>query len=511
MAAPRRNMPICAKVSAMKQAVRVASVALSLLAAAAGQTTPCPSLRALTGFEFTIATAEAVPASKEVPAHCRVTGQILPEIRFEVYLPSNWNRRFLMRGNGGYAGVMDRGGARRIMQQGFAVAVTDTGHDAVLEPGAIFALNRQKLLDYAFRSLHTTAVAAKQLIRAHYGAAPEKSYWFGCSTGGRQALIMAQRFPDDFDGIIAGAPVLDFTGTMFQFAWISNALAAAPIPLAKMRAVSEAVYRKCDGSDGLEDGLIDDPRRCDLSPSRDLPQCPAGQDNPTCLTEPQLQAVTKIYSPVFANGRQLMPGWPAGAEVIPPNGRSGWSEWILKDDGPTIGFNFADSFFKHMAFERKNPNFDLARLDFDKDSPRVDWLRLILDAVDTDLSAFRARGGKLIMYYGWSDQALNALMGVNYFEAVLQRMGTQTHDFFRFFTVPGMFHCGGGIGCSSFDMLPPLMEWVEKGNAPERVISSRVVDGKTVRTRPLCPYPQTARYRGSGSIDEAASFTCVAP
>lgn len=495
----------------MNQAVRVVLFALCLAGCAAAQPVPCQALRSLTGFEFTVATAGDVPASKDAPAHCRVTGQILPEIRFEVYMPSNWNRRFLMLGNGGFAGVMARGGALRSIQTGFAVAVTDTGHDANLEPLATFAVNRQKLYDYAFRSLHTTAVAAKQLIRAHYGAPAGKAYWQGCSTGGRQALILAQRFPGDFDGIIAGAPVLNFTGTMFQFAWMSNALAAAPIPLNKMKAVAAAVYAKCDGADGLEDGLIDDPRRCDFSPARDLPKCRAGEDNPGCLTAAQLQAIERIYSPVTSNGKELMPGWPVSAEAIPPGGRSGWSEWILKDDGPTIGYSFADSFFKHMAFERKNPNFELARLDFDKDSPRVEWLRPLLDAVDTDLSAFRARGGKLLMYYGWSDQSLNALMGVNYYEAVLKQMGSDTTSFFRFFTVPGMFHCGGGIGCSSFDMLHPLMDWVEKGTAPERVLSSRVVDGKTVRTRPLCPYPQIARYHGAGSIDEAASFRCTAP
>ncbi len=406
---------------------------------------------------------------------------------------------------------MDRGGALRSMAAGFAVAVTDTGHDASREPLAAFAVDRQKLYDYAFRSLHTTTLVAKQIIQSHYGLGPERSYYQGCSTGGRQGLILAQRFPNDFDGIIAGAPVLNFTNTMFQFAWMANALADAPIPLAKMKHVADTIYKQCDAKDGLEDGLIDDPRRCAFSASRDLTVCPAGADRPDCLNPAQLRAIEKIYSPVMSNGQVIMPGWPVSAEIAGPNGRSGWAEWILKDDGPSIGRSFAESFFRYMAFERKDSGVDISRLDFDKDSPRVDWLRSILDATDTDLSAFRSRGGRLIMYYGWSDQSLNALMGVNYYEAALKSTGPETPAFFRFFTVPGMFHCGGGVGCSSFDMLPPLIDWVEKGAAPDRVIASKLVDGKPVRTRPLCPYPQTARYKGSGSIDQAENFTCTAP
>ncbi len=489
----------------------LAPILCALSLGAQAQPLPCAQLRALTDLDLTIATAQHVPAGKDAPEHCKVTGQMLPEIRFEVYLPVNWNRRFLLRGNGGFAGQMDRGGALRSAGAGFAAAVTDTGHDASVEPLATFAVNRQKLYDYAFRSLHVTALAAKKLIQAHYGAPPLKSYYQGCSTGGRQGLILAQRFPSDFDGIIAGAPVLDFSGTMFQYAVIAKALAAAPIPLAKMKLVAGAVYKECDARDGLADGLIDDPRRCRFSPSRDLPICPGGQDNPGCFTPGQIKSLETVYSPVNINGRTLMPGWPAGAEIAGPNGVSGWANWLLSDTQPTISVNFSTSFFRHMAFEKPDPSLDLLSLDLDKASPRVDWLRPILDATQPDLSAFRDRGGKLIMYYGWSDPALNPMMGLNYYESVLNAMGPRTQDFFRYFTLPGVFHCGGGAGCGTADFLEPLIQWVENAKAPDRILSSKLVDGKPVRTRPLCPCPQTARYKGAGSIDDAASFDCALP
>lgn len=494
----------------MEQAIRALSLAIVLASAGWTQTRDCAALRTLTDLDLTIVTAQAIPAEERAPAHCKVTGQILPEVRFELYLPAGWNQRFLLRGNGGFAGTMDRGGAMRSMQAGFATAVTDTGHDAATEPLAAFAVNRQKLYDYAFRSLHVTTLAAKRLIQAFYGTPPRKSYYQGCSTGGRQGLILAQRFPGDFDGIIAGAPVLDFTGTMIQYAWIDKALSQAPIPLAKMKIVADAVYKECDAKDGLADGLIDDPRRCGFVPSRDLPRCQPGSDGPACLTDGQIQSLERVYSPVVVNGQTLMPGWPVSAEIAGPDGRSGWANWLLNDKGPTISVSFATSFFRFMAFEKSDPGLPLGSIDLEKDSARIDWLRPILDATQTDLGAFRERGGKLIMYYGWSDPALNPMMGLRYYESVVREMGTKTQDFFRYFTMPGVFHCGGGVGCASADFLKPLIDWVENGAAPDRILASKVVEGKTVRTRPLCPYPQEARYRGAGSIEDAASFDCAA-
>ncbi len=476
----------------------------------------CADLRSLTGYEFTVTTASLIPAAPDVPEYCRVTGQILPEIRFEVNLPTAWNRRFYMSGNGGYAGESldspQRARARELaVRRGFASAATNTGHDASSEPLATFAVNSQKLLDYAFRSLHTTSETAKRLIASYYGVGPSRSFFEGCSTGGRQALILAQRFPDDFDGIIAGAPVLNFTGTMTGYACSVQAFAAAPIPYGKLSLLADRVYAQCDAKDGIQDGLIDDPRRCDFRPSRDLPKCPEGADDAGCFTGAQIGTLEKIYGDVMSRGQRIFPGWPVGAEIAGSNGRSGWDNWIVRQDGrQTTWASFSETFFRYMAFPEKNPNYDLASFDVDKDPVRLEWIHSVLDATDPDLTRFRDHGGKLLMYFGWADPALNPQMGVGYYESVLSRMGPSTNDFFRLFMVPGMFHCGGGVGTSSFDMLAALLDWVEHGAAPDRIPAARVLNGKTVRTRPLCPYPQVARYSGSGSIDDAANFTCKA-
>jgi feruloyl esterase len=485
-------------------------LSVSILAAA-----DCASLRSLTGYEFTVATAALVPAAGNTPEFCRVTGQVQPEIRFEVALPANWNKRLLMVGNGGYAGenldAPGRAGARNdAVRRGFAFTHTNTGHDAAEEPLGTFALNRQKLLDYAFRAVHVTAATAKRLAAAYYGSGPVRSYFEGCSTGGRQALMAAQRFPQDFDGIISGAPVLDFTGTMLKYATLVQALAAAPIPAAKLKPLADRIYAMCDARDGLKDGLIDDPRRCGFEPARDLAKC-AGADGPDCFTEGQIRALENIYGDVMVGGRRVFPGWPVGAEIAGSNGRSGWDGWLVRDGQPATSFVFAETFFRFLAFPKKDPNFQLKQLDLERDEPQLAWIRSVLDATDTDLTAFRRRGGKLLLWYGWADPALNPLMGVEYYEAVVKRMGPATRDFFRLFMVPGVFHCGGGVGCASFDRQAALIDWVENGKAPDVLLASRIEKGQTLRTRPLCPYPQVARYIGSGSIDEAANFVCADP
>lgn len=476
---------------------------------------PCAGLRALTGYEFTVITAALIPASADAPEHCRISGQVLPEVRFEVNLPSAWNRRLYMFGNGGYAGEPFDAPPRvarrnQALRNGFAVAATNTGHDAAQEPLATFAVHPQKLFDYAFRSLHVTAQTAKKLAAAYYGNHPARSYFDGCSTGGRQGLILAQRFPKDFNGIVVGAPVLHFTGTMVSYAWMAQALAAAPIPTAKLPALARAIYERCDGADGLRDGLIDDPRRCDFQPAVHLPRC-ASQDDAGCFTSAQIETLRRIYSDVRGQGKRLFPGWPVGAEIAGPNGRSGWEGWIVRDNERTISVNFAESFFRFMAFPKKNTDFQLSAFDFDRHPEQLEWIAGVLDATDTDLTAFRDAGGKILMYYGWADQALNALMGVEYYEAVRQRMGQETAGFFRLFMIPGLFHCGGGIGTGAFDPVTAVINWVEKGAAPDAIRAARIEQGKVLRTRPLCPYPQVARYKGTGSIDEADNFRCAAP
>jgi hypothetical protein len=478
----------------------------------------CAAVQSLSGYEFTIESAVMVPADGATPEFCRVMGQILPEIRFELALPTKWNRRFHLTGNGGYAGDSLDSPQRLLlrsmaMRRGFAAAVTNTGHDGRDEPLASFAVSRQKLLDYAFRSLHVTTVAGKRIAAAYYGSAPVRSYYQGCSTGGRQGLILAQRFPADFDGIVAGAPVLDFSGTMTKFACTAQALAANPIPFNKLAYLAQRIYELCDAKDGLKDGLIDDPRRCGFQPRRDLDRC-TGTDHPRCFSEAQMATLEKIYGDIkTSDGKLVYPGWPVSAEVSGANGKSGWDQWIIRENGEkTTAHAYAESFFRYMAFPRKDQavNDLIAEFDVNKHAPRLDWIRPILDATNPDLTAFRDRKGKLLMYFGWADQSLNAQMGVNYYESAVKKMGPATAGFFRLFMQPGVFHCGGGVGPGSFEPLPILVDWVESGKTPESIRAAQIRDGKTLRTRPLCPYPQVARYQGSGSVDDAANFRCVA-
>jgi Tannase and feruloyl esterase len=476
----------------------------------------CASLVSLTGYEFSVLTATTIPASADAPEYCRVSGLVQPEIRFEVSLPTAWNGRLYMFGNGGYAGeALTASGrvatARRALARGFAAVQTNTGHDAATEPLGSFAASPQKFVDYASRAVHVTAMTAERVLQAYYNAPARHAYFDGCSTGGRQGLIEAQRFPDDFDGILAGAPVLDFSGTMISYSAIQRALGAASIAPAKLRLVSDAVYAKCDASDGVKDGVIDDPRACRFSPSADLPHCSGDADGADCFTSAQLHALESVYAAVRRSGTDFFPGWPPGAEIAAAaGGPSGWMPWFVAPaNGRPIQANFGETFFRFMAFGSPKPSYDWLSFDLDADLDAIDAARALLDATNPDLSRFKGRGGKMLTYFGWADPALNPMMGVRYYERVMRQAGPTTTDFYRLFMVPGMFHCGGGVGTSVFDAFTPLVEWVEKGTAPQTLSAARVVDGKTVRTRPLCPYPQVAKYSGSGSVDEAANFACA--
>jgi hypothetical protein len=271
----------------------------------------CESLRALTSYDISIISATTVAATSGVPEHCRVSLMIPPEINIEVNMPTAWNGRFYMFGNGGFAGESFQAPSRirnrsLALKAGFAVAATDQGHSAAKEPGATFARNRQKLLDYGFRSLHLTAETAKMLLRTYYGGAPSKSYFDGCSSGGREGLIFAERFPTDFDGIVAGSPAMDFTGGNLARAWWLQGLAATPIPAAKLKLLADAEYAKCDATDGLQDGLVSDPLHCDFRPDRDLPQCANGVDGANCFLPFEITAIKLIHSDVMSQGKRIL-------------------------------------------------------------------------------------------------------------------------------------------------------------------------------------------------------------
>jgi len=484
----------------------------------------CEALGKFKSKEIAQITAAAMPATADAPAQCRVTGLLSPEIAFEVSLPDKWNGRFYMIGNGGHAGeALDDPGrvAQRnsALQLGFAFAQTNTGHDARKEPGASFVLsNPEKAIDYAYRAVHLTAKTTKAITKEYYGKPVSRAYWNSCSNGGRQGLLEAQRFPDDFDGIVANAPWVDQTGFTIGAMWNQKALSEAPVTPAKLALVGQKVMEKCDAVDGLKDGLIDDPRKCDFNPARDVPACSAGTDGPDCLTAAQAAAIAKVYSGPVSNGKPFFPGYMPGSEAVMPNlfgggTGSGWVNLIVatQPDGKPADFNLAEGTMKYLVNKPPKPDYDYKTFDFDHDIHQLDAWSKLADAKNPDLAKFKQHGGKLIMTYGWADSILQPMMGVNYYEQALAKNGPDTKEFFRLFMVPGMAHCGGGIGPDRNDSMTAMIDWVEKGKAPDSIVASRVVNNQVVRTRPLCPYPQVARYSGSGSIDEAANFACVPP
>jgi Tannase and feruloyl esterase len=452
-----------------------------------------------------------VAATPGVPAHCRVTGVLAPEIAFEVSLPDRWNGRFYMIGNGGHAGeslddpfrVAQRDAA---LDAGFAFAQTNTGHDSHREPGASFVMsNPAKAIDYAYRAVNLTAVTAKGITRTYYGQDISRAYWNSCSNGGRQGLLEAQRYPQDFDGILVNSPWVDQTGFTVGAIWNQRALDAAPLTPGKLALVGRIIMDRCDALDGLKDGQIEDPRRCRLDVQHDLPACAAGTDDDTCLTAPQAATLAKIYGGPVSHGEPLFPGFMFGSET-------GWMNFIVasRPERKAADFALAEDTLRYLARVPPQPDYDYRSFDFERDVHLLDAWGELVNATNPDLSRFRLHGGKLIMTYGWADPVLQPLAGVRYYEQALARNGAATPQFFRLFMVPGMGHCSGGVATDQFDAVTALIDWVEKGKAPDAIRAARVVERRSVRTRPLCPYPQVARYTGHGSIDDAANFRCGA-
>lgn len=470
----------------------------------------CADVSSLSFPDVIAISARAIPADGDVPAHCRVDGTIDPEITFQVNLPMSWNGRYYMVGNGGPAGQQpDSQAAARAqaLAHGFAMGATDTGHNSAEEPGYTFGLDRQKAIDYAYRAVHLTAVTAKAIADAYYAQPVEYAYWNSCSNGGRQGMLEAQRYPDDFDGIIANAPWVDQTGFTIGAIWNQQAVDDVGLTAGKVATLSDAVLAQCDGIDGLEDGLIDDPRQCNIDVASLVPACAAGTDNDVCLTPDQAAAVQRVYDgPRDSGGRQLMSGFMPGSE-------SAWMGLVVPTSpgGPAADFGLAEGIMQYMVFQPPRPDWDYRDFDFDRDPELLDrWSRLA-DATDINLRAFRANGGKVIMTYGWADQVLQPEMAINYYEQAITANGPNGENFMRLFMLPGMTHCSGGTGPDQHDPLTAIIDWVEAGEAPDRMIARRFENGEVTRSRPICPYPQVARYDGSGSIDDASNFSCEAP
>jgi feruloyl esterase len=487
-------------------------------------TMPSKACEALSSFKregVVSLAARVVAATADTPKHCRVVGTITPEVAFEISLPDAWNRRFYMTGNGGLAGdAMDTPNSpdrTSALNNGFVHARTNTGHDARKEPSGSFIMNNpQKAIDYAYRAVHVTADLAKRVAADYYAKPVTFSYWNSCSNGGRQGLLEVQRYPEDFDGVVANAPWVDQTGFMVGAMWNQKALTETPVPASKLPLLAEKVMTKCDAIDGLKDGLIDDPRKCSFDPARDVPVCSAGADGADCLTPAQASAIAKIYSGPMSNGKPFFPGFMPGSEQLVPgqggNVASSWSGAIIpaQPNAKPADFNLAEGIMKYLVLDPPNPDYDAMTFDYDKAAATVARWSKLADAKDADLSKFHKRGGKLIMTYGWADQILQPLMGVRYYESIVAK-DRNAANYARLFMAPGMTHCAGGLGPDRNDAVSAVIDWVEKGKAPEQIIASKMTDGKIVRTRPLCPYPQVARYQGQGSIDEAANFKCEAP
>ena len=516
-------------------AVVLALVPMTFLAAAApgaATGTACSSLAALTIPGVSIREATAVPAgpftppgSRQdlmLPAFCRVEAVARPtsdsEIKFEVWIPEAWNGKFEGVGNGGYSGAIGYAAMAAGLRRGYAAASTDTGHtgdDMKFGQG-----HPEKVVDWAYRSIHVMTDAAKLIVRDHTGRFAEHAYFSGCSSGGHQALSEAQRYPDDYDGIIAGDPANNRIRQTFAFlnSWVAtHAKDGTPIiPAAKLPLLTKAAIETCDAIDGLKDGIIDDPRKCHFDPGKlqcgtnGTGQNPSAssplKDDASCLTAAQVDAARRMYEGTKSprTGELIFTGWPRGSESFGDNPIESWRQYVMDPPEPMrVGF------FRYFLFH--DPNWDYRTIDVDRDLAYAEQRLPFMAAVEHDLTPFKKRGGRLLMYTGWADPVVPPQDTVAYYDAVVKAMGgiEKTREFNRFFIAPGMGHCSGGPGPNQFDMLTALENWVEKGIAPDRIVASHSTNGKIDRTRPLCLYPQVARWKGTGSSDDAANFVCT--
>jgi feruloyl esterase len=501
--------------------VLLALLAVSLHARVALAATSCEGLAALTLPNTTVTLSQpvaagafkppapppgqggnaAAPSYADLPAFCRITATLRPssdsDIKMELWMPvSGWNNKFIVAGNGGFGGSIGFAPLATNLRLGYAVAVTDTGHQG--GSGSFMVGHPEKTIDFADRAVHEITVKSKAIAAAYYGTGPKLAYFNGCSTGGRQALTAAQRHPDDFDGIIAGAPGINAPDQGAGQIWFWNALIGTPeglIPRPKLTVLHNAVLQACDAQDGVKDGVLENPTRCKFDPK--VVQC-KGAEGPDCLTPAQVEAARKVYqgpinprtkkqifSPLYP-GSEL--GWPSSPTAEP------------------VGY--ALDVYRYMAFN--DANWDPRTLDYDKDVALAHKTMGPLDNTDPNLKKFVGRKGKLIMYQGWAEPGIPPGYISEYYKNVIASIGEKAADeSMRLFMVPGMGHCRGG-GTDTFNMLAALENWVEHGKVPESIPASMVVEGTVVRTRPLCPYPQEATYKGSGSTDEAENFVCKA-
>jgi hypothetical protein len=473
-----------------------------------------------------------------LPPSCRVELRLRPSpqssIHTMVWMPErDWNGRYQGIGNGGFAGSIDTLSMKIALSRGYAVSATDTGHVASDKDGR-WALNNAELIkDYGYRAIHETAVASKAMIAAYYGHAPHYSYFSSGSNGGRQGLMEAQRYPGDYDGILAGCPAADGTSLVATIAWMQQQIllkdnAAGWIAPKKLPAIAAATLAACDAIDGVRDGVIDDPRQCPFEP--ESMRC-RGKDASDCLSDAQIRSLKLIRSGPGAHAGRMLSGYEPGNEDT-----GLWIDWLSgKKPRKAIGYLYALEFNRYLI--HNDPDWTLDRFDIDRDLEAADRgiMGQAYNAIDPDLAPFAARGGKLILYHGWNDAALPAQRTIQYYEQVQDRVGAdRANTFVRLYMVPGLEHCTGGPGPNAFGQMPgggsgepgsdinaALIAWVEQGIAPDVIVAEKhasamkplfsQASSTPLRTRPLCPYPQVARWKGEGSTDQAQNFSCVSP
>jgi hypothetical protein len=509
---------------------RIAFGLCVLFAANAVKAADCDSLAKLTLTDTTIISAAVIPASDPVPEYCKIMGSIqnFPRstILFEVALPtSKWNGKYFYAGGGGFNGTIPK--LDQALADGFAAAGSDTGHKGGSNDAEWALDNLQAQLNYAHLATHITTGIGKDILMAYYGQHQRRSYFVGCSNGGKMALMEVQRYPYDFDAAISGDPVIDRTKLMMSYAYNAQALARGPIPPSKIPVIEKATLAACRNGGGVYGDLITTPGRCKFDPK--TIQC-SSRDGASCLTAAQAQALDKIlHGAVNSAGTQLYPGYLPGheddyASYITGNGTTAAV--------PASTWKIEDSFMRYFVFR---PGYDsVEQFSFDKDLTALESFAGDQDADNPDLTAFKAHGGKLILYHGWADHSIMPTRTVEYYASVIDRMGKtrdssveenadEVTDFARLFMVPGMHHCAGGPGPASFgganqgfpmafdaqhDIVMALDRWVESGVAPDKIVAAHMTNKVVDRTLPLCPYPQSAAYDGSGDVKSAESYRC---
>lgn len=516
--------------------MRVGAMLASLAGMQCGATwaADCAGLKSLKLDQTTITQAEIVTGDlkiegeepmRELPALCRVAGVLRPssdsEIRFEVWMPAEgWNGRFLGVGNGGFAGSIGYRQFVGYVKRGYAVAGSDAGHEGEATDATWAYGHPEKVKDFGWRAVHVTRERGKQIVAAYYGKPETKAYFDSCSDGGREALMEAQRFPEDYNGILAGAPANQWSTMIAAGISALQHLMDDPrafLPPRKLAAIEKAALDMCDAQDGLKDGVIGDPTQCKFDPETLLCK---GEETRECLTQPQIETLKVLYTGAKDHeGKTFFPGFSMGDET-------GWKSWVVGNAPGASDFaQYVQNDFRYIVMN--DPKWNALTADVDdvlKESRAKTAAEL--DSANPDLSDFAARGGKLILYHGWNDPAISPWNTVAYYKSVQQTMGAEkAASFVQLYMVPGMEHCYNGPGASAFGQLgiptakapqfgvfDSLVDWVEKGAQDENIVATKYDAAmKPLLTRPLCAYPKVAKYNGTGDTNDAASFTCAAP